>query len=107
LARLASFDRNEDEVLFRRRRDTVRMRADFDPTNRLIRGHVDDRDIVAGAVGDVQLLADFRGRIGGTNYRNKDQGKKQSGQPAGRRRSSSKGVWAGRSRARGRFTAPA
>src|SRR5262249_32579643 len=61
-------DGDVDDVLRRRGGDAVRVRPDLDLADGLVRRHVDDGDVLAGAVGDVQLLPDLGG-LGGTGER--------------------------------------
>src|SRR5262249_7815849 len=55
---ILALDRDVDHVLGGRHGDAVRVRADHDAADGLVRRHVNNRHVVAGAVGDVQLLPD-------------------------------------------------
>src|SRR5262249_20592322 len=76
LARLAPLDADKDEVLLYGDGDPVRVLADLDPADVLVRRHVDDRNVVAGAVGDVQLLL-YLGRVRGRQHAQTAHGNNQ------------------------------
>src|SRR5207247_2230267 len=67
----------EDEALIGGGGDAVRMRSDLDATEDFVRGDVNNGHVVAGAVGDVELLFGLRGRLGGINRSGDEQRERQ------------------------------